>query len=54
MFIDPPSPFSPIKEWRAFLAKMEAVMDPSSYAAADIALHIEEARRQIAAYDEGL
>lgn len=54
MFIDPPSPFAPIEEWREFLVEMESIMDPSSYAAADIADQIEQARRHITAYDQGL
>lgn len=28
MIIDPPSPFAPVAEWRAFLAELRAIKDP--------------------------
>lgn len=28
--IDPPSPFAPVEEWRAFLAELDAAEDPSA------------------------
>lgn len=50
MIIDPPTPFSPLAEWKEFLAEMERVV-PSpfdKYAADDIARHIKLAKETIA------
>lgn len=43
--IDPPSPFAPAEEWRAFLAEMEAAEDQS---APEIQRAIRQAREHLA------
>lgn len=50
MFIDPPSPFSPLEDWQEFLAEMEQALNdpqlrPENRSA--IERHIHTARREI-------
>jgi hypothetical protein len=42
--LDPPTPFSPIEEWRAFLLEMEAIRKPND---AQVLEAIQMARQMI-------
>lgn len=44
-FIDPPSPFAPLDEWRKFLREMETEPHPR---AVEIERAIDNAKREIA------
>ena len=46
MFIDPPSPFAPTKEWREFLDEMRAIPRPNADVKKHIALAEEEMKRR--------
>lgn len=53
ILIDPPSPFAPTSEWRAFLDDMEE-MRPAPEDEEAVAAHIDEARQMLDRREKGM